>query len=296
MCMTQRDRVVLNEIIGMDGGLFEQFVADLWRVQGWNVTVTQNSRDRGVDIIAEKSTPFSQKQVIQAKCNSRGNKITSPDVQQYNSLKDQIDGVDAVVIVTTSTFTSQAKQLASNLNVKIIDGPTVIELLSNVEGTGILEKYTLLESEGNRTESGDNRTVASASNLMRGIKKYLQYLDSGREPQLQLYLKNKEDYEFTVEYLNGEPEVTSIFYLKKMSPEKHEEVLDRINNTSDLYTVDKFSPTHNPSLPRFIWVDYENSSNWGDIDRIYTDIDRLLRMAYSIDVDNISKFELHHSI
>jgi hypothetical protein len=101
---------------------FETFVASLWSEMGWNTKITQSSRDRGVDIIATKSGIYDEKVVIQAKCYSDGNKIGRPDIQQYSTLQKQVSGADTVIVVTSSSFTSEALSLADELNVKTVSG------------------------------------------------------------------------------------------------------------------------------------------------------------------------------
>jgi hypothetical protein len=107
---------------------FEHYVADIWEERGWNVEVTQSSNDRGIDIVATKSNPFQQKQLIQAKKYAQENSISSTDVQQYASLYQQEESVDSVVIVTTSYFTTNAKDRAEDLNVKLVDGEKLEEM------------------------------------------------------------------------------------------------------------------------------------------------------------------------
>lgn len=101
---------------------FEKLIAALWKVQGWRTRVTANSGDRGIDVIATKKRPFRQKVLIQAKKYQEGNKVGSPEIQQYAGLKQQESDADQVVVVTTSSFTRQAQDIAQDLNVKLIDG------------------------------------------------------------------------------------------------------------------------------------------------------------------------------
>jgi len=75
-------------------------------------------RDRGVDVIVKKSGMYDEKAVIQTKCYSEGNKVGRPEIQQYNTLREQEPGVDTVIVVTSSGFTCEAQQLANTLNVK----------------------------------------------------------------------------------------------------------------------------------------------------------------------------------
>ncbi|WP_262178355.1 restriction endonuclease [Haloarcula laminariae] len=139
--MDVTDAELLSHLQDIDEYAFESFIAELWEKQGWDTTVTSGSNDGGVDIIAEKDMPFYQKQLIQAKRYSSGTKVGGPDIQQYSSLKHQRDDVDTVVVVTTSQFTKQAQETASNLNVKTIDGNRLVAVIKHVDAAGLVSKY-----------------------------------------------------------------------------------------------------------------------------------------------------------
>lgn len=130
---------ILHEIDPID---FEHFVADLWQRQGWKTKVTSASSDKGIDIVAEREAPFHEKQLIQAKKYGPENKVGSPEVQQYSSLRHQRAGVDAVIIVTTSSFSPQARDLAADLNVKLIDGDQLCDLIERVDGYDLYSDIT----------------------------------------------------------------------------------------------------------------------------------------------------------
>jgi len=120
---------------------FEHFVADLWEQQGWSTAVEQKSSDAGVDIRAVKSSPYSQKQLIQAKRYSNSTKVGGPDIQQYASLKQQEDLVDSVVVVTTSSFTHSAQNLATDLNVKLVNGENLLDIIEKTDSYEIVDRY-----------------------------------------------------------------------------------------------------------------------------------------------------------
>jgi hypothetical protein len=126
---------------------FEEFIADLWEKRDWSTQVTTASRDRGIDIIATRESPFPQKQLIQAKCYSKDNKVGSPEIQRYASLHRQEENVDSVVIVTTGDFTQQAREVANDLNVKVIDGKSLAELILDSGLENLVEKYCSVASE-----------------------------------------------------------------------------------------------------------------------------------------------------
>ena len=142
--MEERVKQRLQSIDNYD---FEHFVGDLWERMGWQTTVSQESVDAGIDVIATKSTPFEQKAVIQAKRYGENTTVGGPDVQQYASLKQQVPGADTVIIVTTNTFTRAARDRASDLNVKLVDGDGIMEMIDDLDAHDLLEKYSSVLQE-----------------------------------------------------------------------------------------------------------------------------------------------------
>lgn len=112
---------------------FETLVADIWEESGWETSVTSGSQDRGIDVMAEKEDPIYQRVLIQAKAYGQSNKIGSEEVRKYATLYQQESDADRVVIVTTGWFTSQAKQLADDLNVNLIDRSEILEMINSSE-------------------------------------------------------------------------------------------------------------------------------------------------------------------
>ncbi|GAB7090262.1 hypothetical protein JCM18237_05330 [Halorubrum luteum] len=152
----------------MDAYDFEHFVADIWERLGWKTEVSAEAADKGVDVIARKQRPYEQTTLIQAKRYGPNTTVGSPEVQQYASLKNQYSGVDKVVIVTTNEFTGQARELADRLNVKLVNGDDLIELLNDAEAADLVAKYLdfieIVEEEEEVEEPApDQPTPASAS-------------------------------------------------------------------------------------------------------------------------------------
>lgn len=129
------------QLQSMDEYEFEHIVADLWGEMGWDTTVSQASVDAGLDVIAEKHTPYHQKKVIQAKRYGDSTTVGGPDIQQYSALKQQVDDADSVVIVTTSSFTSSGESRASDLNVKLVDGDDLVDLIADLEAFDVVDDY-----------------------------------------------------------------------------------------------------------------------------------------------------------
>lgn len=167
-----RDQL-LSHLRQLDEYKFEELVADVWEERGWQTTVTSGASDRGIDVIARKRTPFKQKQVIQAKRYAADNKVGSPAIQQYSSLKRQESDVDTVIVVTTSSFTSQAQQTASDLNVKLIDGQNLVALIADLDSQDVVSEYfgnyapSMRASSGGTTANSSGTSVGPSSRTQR---------------------------------------------------------------------------------------------------------------------------------
>ncbi len=152
---------LLEQLQKVDAYEFEQFVAKLWEVQNWETYVTKEADDGGVDVIVEKSTPFPRKQVIQVKRYEPSNSVGRPEIQQYASLRQEQTDVDMVVVLTTGRFTDGAEDVARKLNVKLIDGPQLYNLIEALDAFQLAQSY--VDSKVNRvgtssTESEDTST------------------------------------------------------------------------------------------------------------------------------------------
>ncbi|MDQ2074768.1 restriction endonuclease [Haloarcula sp. H-GB4] len=146
MIMGVSEPVIQENLLAMDPKKFEYFVADLWEKDGWETTVTQQSNDRGVDVIAERDDPVSQKMVIQAKRYSSHNRVGTADVQQYYALKKQ-ENADIVAIVTTGSFTDPARDRGEELDVELVDGEDLVEMVQNNQAADSVQTHAT-QSQG----------------------------------------------------------------------------------------------------------------------------------------------------
>lgn len=113
---------------------FEDFVGKIFEDVGWEVQVTSDSSDGGVDIVATQAGLFGKKASIQVKRPDRGNKVGQPDVQQYAAIDREDIDTDVVVIATTAPFTRGAYEYGRDYNIKLIDGVTLAGI---VEARGL---------------------------------------------------------------------------------------------------------------------------------------------------------------
>lgn len=113
----------------MDPYEFEKLVAKVWEVQGYDTFVRQGSNDKAIDVEAIRG---GYKVLIQVKRYNSKNKIGGPTVRKYATLYQQEPDADEVAIVTTSSFTSQAKEIAAEQHVTIVDGHSLVSMMGEI--------------------------------------------------------------------------------------------------------------------------------------------------------------------
>jgi hypothetical protein len=176
---------------------FESLVASVWSEMGWTTEVTSTSRDQGIDIIARKSGIVGEKVVIQAKGYNSESKVGRPEIQQYNTLRQQESDVDAVIVVTSSEFTSEADELAENLSVKTVNGEQLTKAcieylsenqLSNISASSSNPSNKQLDSPGNTEREVNIEDISkSEADLADLYEMYLMRLrENGSSTNLSL--------------------------------------------------------------------------------------------------------------
>lgn len=99
----------------MSGADFEQFVATLFRKMGYVVEGAKNTGDHGVDLIMRKENELT---VVQ--CKRWNDAVGEPVIRDFfGSLMNM--GAHNGFIVTTSSFTSQARAFAHGKPIELID-------------------------------------------------------------------------------------------------------------------------------------------------------------------------------
>lgn len=155
---------LLERLQQMDPDAFEHFVSDVWEYLGWQTRVVGKPGDRGIDVIAVDG---DEKQLIQAKRYSSTTTVGSPEVQQYASLRIQEDNVDQVAIVTTGTFSSQARDLAPELKILLVNGEHLIEMIDELDAFEVFDQH--FEDIHLASES-DTDVIESPSRVRRFVR------------------------------------------------------------------------------------------------------------------------------
>lgn len=114
----------------MSGRQFEHFVAGIYRVRGYDVTLTEVSRDQGVDILADKG---GERLAIQ--CKNLARKANNRPVQEVYA-GSHFYGASRACVVSPTGYTAGAYELANRLGVELYDGRKVMAWISQINLSG----------------------------------------------------------------------------------------------------------------------------------------------------------------
>lgn len=123
----KNDSITISDVDSMNGVEFEEFVAKMFDKLGYTTEVTKASGDQGVDVIAKKNGKVLG---IQAKCYS--------GVVGNHAIMEVVAGMkyyecNCCVVVTNSTFTAAAKELAKANRVELWDRNDLKEQMELLE-------------------------------------------------------------------------------------------------------------------------------------------------------------------
>ena len=115
---------------------FEQVVAEIFRAKGFKIDLTKRTRDGGKDIIAIHTDELGirNKYFIECKRYSEDKKVGVAFVRELQGVKNTKNGPNKIIMVTTSTFTSAAKnfvehEAASKWDITLADYNNLIDWL-----------------------------------------------------------------------------------------------------------------------------------------------------------------------
>lgn len=133
----------VSQIDALSGVEFELLLKDLFEKMGCKVSLTKTSGDFGADLILEKS---KESCVVQSKRYSGTVGVSA--VQEVVSARSHY-GAKSAMVVASSKFSSEAKLLAGECNVDLVDRELLIKLIDKFDVKLQLErsgKKTLSDS------------------------------------------------------------------------------------------------------------------------------------------------------
>lgn len=149
-----RREKLLPRIRNIDPYDFQEFVTDLWELQGHN---TEIIRDQGVHILAEKDEGvMGQGFAIQTRRLSEGYKVDSSDIAEFIDARMH-DDVDSVIVITTTDFTENAIERANREGMRLVNGDDLENLINDLDAIDLIDKY--------EKEKKDTKPAPSLSEL-----------------------------------------------------------------------------------------------------------------------------------
>lgn len=104
---------------------FEAYCADIFAALGWEAEVTPPVRDGGFDLRLRDTQ--GQTIIAECKCYAPANRVGRPVIQKLHGA-NAIEGADRMMVITTSTFSSDAVLYANQVDIELFDGDRLFEL------------------------------------------------------------------------------------------------------------------------------------------------------------------------
>lgn len=125
-----RSQQTLNQLRAMSPSEFEEFLAWLFRQQGYDVKMTARKGDHGVDLVLSKE---GRTYGVQAKRFGERQKVGEPMLREfYGSFEDF--GAQEGYFITTSSFTQSARDWVVNKRgrLQLIDGNGLVSMIQSI--------------------------------------------------------------------------------------------------------------------------------------------------------------------
>ncbi len=120
---------VHRDIDSLSGNEFESLIKALLIEMGFQAELTEVTGDGGIDIIAMLDRPFSGgRYIFQCKRYAENNLVGSPAIRDFYGAVTA-DKAMKGVLITTSDFTVQAKDFASQAGIELVNRGRLIQLL-----------------------------------------------------------------------------------------------------------------------------------------------------------------------
>ncbi|NRN94005.1 Mrr restriction system protein [Lactobacillus helveticus] len=141
---------LLAKLRSTDPYKFEHMMVQLLNQMGYKGTdgqslVTQKSNDGGIDGIINQDPLGLQTIYVQVKRYAENNVIGSPEIDSFSGALRR-KRADRGVFITTSSFTSGAKEAAKQLNIALVDGEMLTNLMVQYKvGVQVQQTYELYD-------------------------------------------------------------------------------------------------------------------------------------------------------
>jgi hypothetical protein len=123
------EEISLVDLLVLTPNEFEQLVADTYRAVGYSVQIEKAHREKGFDLVLESSEGV--KSVVQ--CKQWRGFVDEPVVRAFYGAM-QFERVVEGAIITTGTFTQQARDWARDKSIHLYGGEEFLKVLRRSQG------------------------------------------------------------------------------------------------------------------------------------------------------------------
>ncbi|MCI8520796.1 MAG: hypothetical protein HFE51_08650 [Clostridia bacterium] len=226
----------ISDVDNMDGYEFEEFCCRLLEFNGYtNVINTQASGDYGLDIIATTPEGF----ICGIQCKNYQGSVGIEAVQQALSGINYYKECNVAVVLTNSTFTKQAIQMADETNVKLWDRDTLIRLMRVSPKKEI--KTEVLDRTNVENNTTDIENIDSISTDMGFLRLCFYLLKQNEFTDLRFtnlgtlkkrknankLLAKKDGIRYTIRCISGMSSITDEF--RPVTEDKVKKIIDVYN-------------------------------------------------------------------
>ena len=121
-------QTTIEQLRRISPAAFEHYTARLLGRHGYSACkVSGGAGDRGADVTARRG---NKAVVVQCKRYAAHNKVTSPEMQKFVGTV-KITGAGLGLYITTSSFTSEAKAIANDTGIILIDAVKLSKMIRN---------------------------------------------------------------------------------------------------------------------------------------------------------------------
>lgn len=177
----QEPKIKIGDFMELNGYEFEEYLKNLFELLGYTAVQTSLSGDQGADLILSKD---DEKIVVQAK--KYDGKVSNKAVQEVAAAKNYYEA-DRAMIVTNSSFTKSAIELAFSNDVELWDGRKLKSIIRDLESKSVDSEVFFRETQ--LCKSGED--IRNVTMPCPCCEKEFDY-----ELDLQPYLKLTEEGTF----------------------------------------------------------------------------------------------------
>lgn len=177
----------IEEIDEMGGKEFETFLFHYYKQKGYQVSLTDDTADRGIDINVTFISNTNQKTRIGIQAKRWKTNVGHAEIVAMLSGKDYYN-CDKLMLVTTSGLTGQAHNTALNNDIAIKTREDIIEMLNEInKSKKVHESKNIKEEKLHLPEQNNNTTIDIDKNLSELLFEELKILRNDLAKKHKIY-------------------------------------------------------------------------------------------------------------